>query len=198
MDNVRNMTHSPDDNTSDNHTASSNVGDHDSVAATPIVLHNLQPNYVDDDHHLNTKHFNILSWNIGGLMANSAELLKTLEKNQYDIVALQEIKVSYQQLNKIKLPGYFTFALSSSRAKNNQGLLIAVKNTLPAAYKLRSDNTSPFEKLAVRIETPQGNMDIVNYYLSPSKTGDFQFKSHIHPNNPNTIFCGDFNVNHPM
>ena len=168
----------------------------DDRPATPLVNIDLQPQYIEEDLHLDNNKLNILSWNIGGILQHAAQLQKCLETNKYDVIALQEIRCCFAALNKIRLEDYNIFAQASSRPKHRQGLLIAVRKTIPAAYRIKTDDISPFEKLVVRVDTPNGNIDIVNLYLSPSQQREFTFMSKKHPNNPNTIYVGDFNTNH--
>lgn len=145
----------------------------------------------------------LLSWNVNGIRAiMKKDFLKWLDKEQPDILCLQETKANPEQV-QLKTPGYRQY-WSSAEKKGYSGTLILTKEKpLEVNYGMgipEHDN----EGRVITLEF--GDFHLVNVYspnaqrtltrLDYRQIWDKDFLAYIQNLDKPTIFCGDLNVAH--
>lgn len=154
------------------------------------------------------KDIKILSWNVNGLRAciNHGGL-KVFNSFDPDIICLQEIKLSEDNLNVLKtdcLKNYYLF-YSLSERKGRNGVLIASKLPVIEYYYSMGMEKFDLQGRFVMIKLTNG-LQIVNLYMPHGKRDkseleyklkvlDF-FSLFLKKSVSNGIVCTDFNIAH--
>jgi len=158
------------------------------------------------------KDISLISWNVNGVRAAERKgFLDFLNQGGFDIVALQETKVSDHSVlspDLLNPPGYNTYWHGSKEKKGYSGVSVITK-ILPIKVK---DNFGPQSLLSKEgrvLELKYPNFTLLNIYFPNGKQGqsrlDFkltfykEFLSYLKKlskTEKNIIFCGDVNTAH--
>ena len=151
------------------------------------------------------KDMKIATWNVNGIRARSAQLLEWLAAEKPDIVCLQEIKASLDQLTfELRdIEGYWSY-WHGEKGYSGVGLLVA--KSLAGAVPLCSHPGFDFEQriACATVPSPAGDVMVASVYV-PNGGKDFDAKmrflngleSYITDANRDSklvIICGDLNV----
>ena len=145
--------------------------------------------------------FKIATWNVNGIRARQAQVLEFIEREQPDILCLQEIKASLDQLPVwlCDLEGYWCY-WHGGKGYSGVGLHVR-KDTVPD----RPDFQHPafdYENRIVTVRVPQAT--VASIYV-PNGGKDFPakmrflealdtFASEFHVAAQPLVLCGDLNV----
>jgi len=147
----------------------------------------------------------IATWNVNGIRARSAQLLEWLAAEKPDIVCLQEIKASLDQLTfELRdIEGYWSY-WHGEKGYSGVGLLVA--KSLAGAVPMCSHPGFDFEQriACATVPSPAGDVMVASVYV-PNGGKDFDAKmrflngleSYIADANREdkpVIICGDLNV----
>ena len=107
----------------------------------------------------------ILQWNINSVYSKSAELQAIIELGQYDVIMLQEARLTKRNAHLHRIPGYHNFVAygdiishkddNQNRPLKKRGLLTAIKSNIPAE-RVQSPYHEDIEALVVKITMPSG------------------------------------------
>jgi exodeoxyribonuclease-3 len=142
----------------------------------------------------------VATWNVNGIRAREAQLCEWLERDQPDIVCLQELKAEPAQIpDRCKLADYHAFwhgmrGYSGVSLHVRKGLL----NTDPAF------SHPPFDMEARIVQAALGNLVVASVYV-PNGGKDYSAKvafltqlvewsGRLHAEGRELILCGDINV----
>jgi exodeoxyribonuclease-3 len=151
----------------------------------------------------------IATWNVNGIRARSAQLLEWLAAEQPDIVCLQEIKASLDQLTfELRdIEGYWSYWHGE---KGYSGVAILVAKKLAGALPACSHPGFDFEQriacatLQLPGPSPSGDVMVASIYV-PNGGKDFDakmrfldaldsFVAEAHRDQKQLVLCGDLNV----
>ncbi|TSC56627.1 MAG: exodeoxyribonuclease III Xth [Parcubacteria group bacterium Gr01-1014_18] len=158
------------------------------------------------------KNISLLSWNVNGIRAVDRKgALEWLRVAEYDIVALQEIKLSdvSQLTDKVKnVPGYHSFWHPCLERKAYSGVAVYTKKE-PKSVKTDFGKNSLLSREGRVIEMDFGDFIFLNIYFPNGGSGperlDFKMRFYAEFLNyikaldkagKNIIFCGDVNTAH--
>jgi len=151
------------------------------------------------------KDMKIATWNVNGIRARSAQLLEWLAAEKPDIVCLQEIKASLDQLTfELRdIEGYWSYWHGE---KGYSGVGLLVSKSLAGALPVCSHPGFDFEQRIAcsTVPSPVGDVMVASVYV-PNGGKDFDAKmrflngleSYITDANRDgklVIICGDLNV----
>ncbi|MCA1585565.1 MAG: exodeoxyribonuclease III [Acidobacteria bacterium] len=147
----------------------------------------------------------IATWNVNGLRARQGQLLDWLAAEQPDIVCLQEIKASLDQLT-FALHDMETFWCYWHGAKGYSGVGLLVSKRLAAAAPSCAHPSFDFEQrmATTTVETPVGQVTIASAYV-PNGGKDYVAKlrflealdtwtAEAQQAGRQIVLCGDLNV----
>ena len=147
----------------------------------------------------------IATWNVNGIRARSTQLLEWLAAEKPDVVCLQEIKASLDQLTfELRdIEGYWTYWHGE---KGYSGVAILVAKSLAGALPLCSHPGFDFEQriACATVPSPAGEVMVASIYV-PNGGKDFDAKmrflqaleSYVADASREgrlVILCGDLNV----
>src|SRR5690349_24378973 len=108
----------------------------------------------------------IATWNVNGIRARSAQLLEWLAAEKPDVVCLQEIKASLDQLTfELRdIEGYWSYWHGE---KGYSGVALLVSKSLAGALPMCSHPSFDFEQriACASIASPAGEMMIASIYV---------------------------------
>jgi exodeoxyribonuclease-3 len=147
----------------------------------------------------------IATWNVNGIRARQAQLFDWLAAEKPDIVCLQEIKASLDQLTfELRdLEGYWSYWHGE---KGYSGVALLVAKSLVGALPMCSHPGFDFEQriACVTVPSPAGDVMIASVYV-PNGGKDFEAKmgflralesyvADAHRDGKLIVLCGDLNV----
>jgi exodeoxyribonuclease-3 len=147
----------------------------------------------------------IATWNVNGIRARQGQLLDWLATEQPDLVCLQEIKASLDQLpfELRDIEGYWSYWHGE---KGYSGVAVLVSKSLMATSPTCSHPPFDFEQriACVTIASPLGDISLASIYV-PNGGKDYEaklrfldaldsFAAEAARNQQLVIFCGDLNV----
>src|SRR5215831_18766556 len=143
----------------------------------------------------------VATWNVNGLRARQSQLQEWIEREQPDIVCLQEIKASLDQIPVwlCELEGYWCYWHG---AKGYSGVALHVSRSLSAErpvfahpafdYESRIVTAAAGGRLFASIYVPNGGKDY------PAKIRFLeslrQFTAELHEAGTPAVLCGDLNI----
>ncbi|MFN2570850.1 MAG: exodeoxyribonuclease III [Gemmatimonadales bacterium] len=142
----------------------------------------------------------IATWNVNGIRARAAQLCEWLQRDQPDVVCLQELKAAAAQIPaECKLDGYHVFWHS---LKGYSGVSLHIRKELFAVDPVFSHPPFDMESRIVQVE--HGNLVIASVYVPnggkdyPAKL-DFVTKlatwaRQLHADGRDLVLCGDMNI----
>ncbi|PKN28300.1 MAG: exodeoxyribonuclease III [Deltaproteobacteria bacterium HGW-Deltaproteobacteria-21] len=143
----------------------------------------------------------IATWNVNGVRARSAQLSEWLLRDRPDVVCLQEIKASPDQVPKAlrELEDYWCYWYG---AKGYSGVGLHVRRDLCPARPMCLHPTFDFENRMATVEV--GNITIASVYV-PNGGKDFpakmrflesleQYAAGFDARNGELMLCGDLNI----
>ena len=137
---------------------------------------------------------NILQWNINGAYRKKASLLYALHTADIDIAVLQETLVTNTE--NFRISGYNTFALQQDQ--ENRGLIILIKNTIPAKTINPIYCGDRVEVMGIEINLAETTLTLYNIYRNWANNNlnmNQLFDSAIQQP---TLILGDFNAHHTI
>ena len=147
----------------------------------------------------------IATWNVNGIRARSAQLLEWLAAEKPDVVCLQEIKASLDQLTfELRdIEGYWSYWHGE---KGYSGVAILVAKSLVGALPMCSHPGFDFEQriACATVASPIGDVMIASVYV-PNGGKDFEAKmrfldaldsyvAEAQRDQKLVVLCGDLNV----
>jgi exodeoxyribonuclease III len=147
----------------------------------------------------------IATWNVNGIRARSAQLLEWLAAEKPDVVCLQEIKASLDQLTfELRdVEGYWSYWHGE---KGYSGVAILVAKSLVGALPMCSHPGFDFEQriACATVSSPIGDVMIASVYV-PNGGKDFEAKmrfldaldsyvAEAQRDQKLVVLCGDLNV----
>jgi exodeoxyribonuclease-3 len=147
----------------------------------------------------------IATWNVNGIRARQGQLLDWLTTEKPDIVCLQEIKASLDQLpfELRDVEGYWSYWHGE---KGYSGVALLVSKSLVTASPICSHPVFDFEQriACASIASPLGEITLASIYV-PNGGKDYEaklrfldaldsFAAEAQRNQRLVIFCGDLNV----
>ena len=143
----------------------------------------------------------IATWNVNGIRARQAQVLELIEREQPDIVCLQELKAKPEQVpdTLCNLAGYWCYWHGAS-AYSGVGLHLA-----KARFGERPQfNHPPFDHETRIVEVQIGDLVVASVYV-PNGGKDFEAKlafmsametyvAGVHASGRLLVVCGDLNV----
>jgi exodeoxyribonuclease-3 len=147
----------------------------------------------------------IATWNVNGIRARSAQLLEWLAAEQPDVVCLQEIKASLDQLTfELRdIEGYWSYWHGE---KGYSGVAILVAKSLVGALPMCSHPGFDFEQriACATVPSPAGDVMVASIYV-PNGGKDFEakmrfldaldsFAADAAREQKLVVLCGDLNV----
>lgn len=153
----------------------------------------------------------LLSWNVNGIRAAERKgFVEWMEKSPYDIVAVQETKVSHpdQLSEKLRSPdGYESFWHSATEKKGYSGVAVYVKES-PLEVKMDfGKNILSKEGRIIELEYP--TFTLLTVYFPNGGSGEerlayklefyrefLEYILGLREKGKNVIFCGDVNTAH--
>ena len=145
--------------------------------------------------------FRILNWNINGVIGRIQQLKLLLNTENYDVITLQETKLTDRTHFNLYIPGYRKFVTPSkiSNSLPSRGLVTLVKEEFASQKIKHLDYDNAWEYLIINIKTPHGIFEIQNIYWPHTATlanNKLQNISKANPKANNICVCGDFNSHH--
>lgn len=161
---------------------------------------------------LKQQNISCISWNVNGLRAVGRKgFLEWIEKGEYDIVCLQETKISdpSQLTPEIKSPnGYFSYFHCAKEKKGYSGTAIYTKEE-PRNVKMFFGETSFLSTEGRVLEAEYENFILLTVYFPNGGGGKerlmyklafyeefFAYIKELTEKGKNVIFCGDVNTAH--
>ena len=147
----------------------------------------------------------IATWNVNGIRARSAQLLEWLAAEKPDVVCLQEIKASLDQLTfELRdIEGYWSYWHGE---KGYSGVALLVAKSLVGALPMCSHPGFDFEQriACATVPSPIGDVMIASIYV-PNGGKDFEAKmrfldaldayvAEAQRDQKLVVLCGDLNV----
>lgn len=147
----------------------------------------------------------IATWNVNGIRARSAQLLEWLAAEKPDVVCLQEIKASLDQLTfELRdIEGYWSYWHGE---KGYSGVALLVAKSLAGALPMCSHPGFDFEQriACASVPSPAGDVMVASIYV-PNGGKDFEakmrfldaldsFVADAQRDGKPVVLCGDLNV----
>ena len=147
----------------------------------------------------------IATWNVNGIRARSAQLLEWLAAEKPDVVCLQEIKASLDQLTfELRdIEGYWSYWHGE---KGYSGVALLVAKSLAGALPMCSHPGFDFEQriACASVPSPAGDVMVASIYV-PNGGKDFEakmrfldaldsFVADAQRDGKQVVLCGDLNV----
>src|SRR5687768_16106752 len=118
----------------------------------------------------------IATWNVNGIRARQGQLLEWLAAEKPDVVCLQEIKASTDQLpfDLVDVEGYWSYWHGG---KGYSGVALLLSKSLVGALPACSHPTFDFEQRIVcaTVPSPAGEVTVASVYV-PNGGKDFEAK----------------------
>ena len=142
----------------------------------------------------------IATWNVNGIRARAAQLCEWLERDQPDIVCLQELKAQASQIpEECKLADYHAYWHC---LKGYSGVSLHIRKDLFAVDPVFSHPPFDMESRIVQVE--HGNLVIASVYV-PNGGKDYKAKlefmtrladwtRQLHAEGRELVLCGDINI----
>lgn len=143
----------------------------------------------------------IATWNVNGIRARQAQVQEWIEREQPDVVCLQEIKASPDQVPEAlcEMEGYWCYWHGD---KGYSGVGLHVRKTLSPERPTFSHPSFDFEHRFVQVELPE--LTVASIYV-PNGGKDFQAKmrfldamdahaASLQAAGRTAVLCGDLNV----
>lgn len=157
------------------------------------------------------KTISLLSWNVNGIRAAERKgFVEWMERGEYDIVAVQETKVSHpdQLSEKLRTPdGYESYWHSATEKKGYSGVAIYTKEPPVEVKTDFGKNILSKEGRVIELEYP--SFTVLNIYFPNGGSGEERLRYKLEfyreflnyivklrENGKNVIFCGDVNTAH--
>ena len=147
----------------------------------------------------------IATWNVNGIRARSAELLEWLAREQPDVVCLQEIKASVDQLT-FELRDIEGYWAHWHGGKGYSGVALLVSKRAAPEIPVIEHPVFDFEQRActTRLKTPGGEVTLASIYV-PNGGKDYEAKmrflegidawvTEVQTSGRALMLCGDLNV----
>ena len=154
--------------------------------------------------NLHTDNTHIISWNFGGIGTSRASKTRVAldyiaERYKPLVIAGQEIvKGTFKgNLKNIKIKGYeAVFDDSMEESHGKSGILVTFFRKGEANYRELDceDKQSPMQAFMVSKKGCEEEILIINTYRKHNTDTDFESLGDLLEQNPNAIFCGDFNA----
>lgn len=142
----------------------------------------------------------IATWNVNGIRAREAQLCEWMERDQPDVVCLQELKADPSQIpERCKLADYTTYWHGN---KGYSGVSLHVRK---GAFETEPEFSHPAFDMETRIvQATFGNLILASVYV-PNGGKDFEAKMRfmtdlvawthaLHAEGRELIVCGDMNI----
>jgi len=155
---------------------------------------------------MNDGTFRLISWNIGGRVANNPEQAEALGDRQPDLVALQEVRVNALKRLEGLLPRLgLTHILESVHLAGEHdriyGQLIASRWPLEQIAGTDADTPFPERVLSVRVDSPWGDIELHTVHVVPGSSCGWKkiemfegiYRRLARESAVSRILCGDFN-----
>ena len=143
----------------------------------------------------------IATWNVNGIRARQAQLQDWIERERPDVVCLQEIKATRDQLPVwlCEMEGYWCYWHGE---KGYSGVALHVSKTLTPERPAFSHPAFDYENRIVLVTLPQ--VTVASVYV-PNGGKDFpakmrfldaleQFAADLHAQTSPVVICGDLNI----
>jgi exodeoxyribonuclease-3 len=143
----------------------------------------------------------IATWNVNGIRARQAQVQEWVERDRPDVVCLQEIKASPDQIPiwLCELEGYWCYWHGE---KGYSGVALLVSHTLTPVRPTFSHPAFDYENRIVIVELPQ--LTVASVYV-PNGGKDFPakvrfldaleaFAGDLHARGSAVVICGDLNI----
>jgi exodeoxyribonuclease III len=143
----------------------------------------------------------IATWNVNGIRARQAQLQEWIESERPDVICLQEIKASMDQLPVwlCDIEGYWCYWHGG---KGYSGVALHVSHRIAAERPAFSHPDFDYENRVVLVTLPQ--VTVASVYV-PNGGKDFpakmrflgsveRFVADLHAQSSPTIMCGDLNI----
>lgn len=137
------------------------------------------------------------TWNLNGLRARTAQLLEWVDTEKPDVICLQEIRVTHDQIpmDLIELPGYHSYWHGGPKGYSGVALHVARRLGLPRFA------VPAFDRESRIVEARVGDLSLVSVYV-PNGGKDFAAKmsflealsEHVSQCPGRILLCGDLNV----
>lgn len=136
------------------------------------------------------------TWNLNGLRARTAQLLEWIDAEKPDVICLQEIRVTHDQIpmDLVELPGYHSYWHGGPKGYSGVALHVAQRLGVPRF------TVPAFDVESRIVQARVGELDLISVYV-PNGGKDFPAKmsflealeAHVRVL-PQAIVCGDLNV----
>lgn len=157
------------------------------------------------------KTISLLSWNVNGIRAAERKgFVEWMERGEYDIVAVQETKVSHpdQLSEKLRTPnGYESYWHSATEKKGYSGVAIYTKEPPVEVKTDFGKNILSKEGRVIELEYP--SFTVLNIYFPNGGSGEerlryklefyrefLKYILKLRESGKKVIFCGDVNTAH--
>src|ERR1043166_9176787 len=143
----------------------------------------------------------VATWNVNGIRARQSQLQEWIEREQPDVVCLQEIKASLDQIPVwlCELEGYWCYWHG---AKGYSGVALHVRRTLSAGRPAFAHPAFDYESRIVTAEV--GGITFASIYV-PNGGKDFpakmrfldsldRYAADLDASRRRAVFCGDLNI----
>jgi exonuclease III len=138
---------------------------------------------------------NILLWNCNKIENKIDELFYTLDKENIDIICLNETKLEKDFEAAILNHPNYNYVVKS-RNKFGGGVSIIIKKHIKYE-EIEEINKFEVELICIKIKINKKEVFVITYYNPPNKKDiDRRVFEYIEENYKNYILCGDFNAKH--
>ena len=150
----------------------------------------------------------IYSWNVNGIRAATKKGLKEwIEKVKPDVLGLQEIKASEEQIPKSLIPDSYNIVVNSAEKKGYSGVLTCSR--IPVKSSKTIFGIEEFDSEGRIIETKYDEFTLLNVYFPNGKKNDerldykmrfydffLNYIKKLREAGERVVFCGDVNTAH--
>ena len=191
-----------DSSKDDDSTDSSDIDNSELLNASIFSSYSKYDDGISDNNDANrpNKGFRALNWNINGAITRKNELAYFINTKNYDIITLQETRLTSKTHWNLDFPGYKKYVLPAENREgqlSTRGLITFVKEELASEKVTHPDYRDIFENLIVNIRTPGGTHEIQNIYWSPSRCAkNFPNLTKANKSANSISICGDLNAKH--
>ena len=111
------------------------------------------------------KGIKILSWNVNSAIARRESILYAINTKSYDVVLIQESRLTDKNHFNIHIPGYKKYLKFADKDRNNAGgLATFIKEEIASVKIDHPSYGDKFEHLCVKIKTKEGIIEVQNIY----------------------------------